>query len=77
MGVQFTSCRLLSSPFPLVMIDLLGMTSLGLIFSPLKMWILRQTADWVCLQGSLVVADFLFIYFFPSPSQPIDVALLS
>lgn len=29
-----------------------------LIFAPLKMWILKQTADWICLQGSWNVADF-------------------
>lgn len=58
---QFTPYRLLWSPFPLVMIDLLGMTSLGLIFSPQKMGILKQNADWICLQGTLLVADFFFL----------------
>lgn len=37
-----------------------GNDFLGLIFSPQKMWILKQTADWICLQGSLIVADFFF-----------------
>lgn len=59
-------------PFPLVVIDLLGMSCLSLIFTPQKMWILKHTADWICLQGSLIVADFFF-----SPPQVIDVALLS
>lgn len=45
-------------PFPLVVIDLLGMSCLSLIFTPQKMWILKHTADWICLQGSLIVADF-------------------
>lgn len=72
MGFQFTFNWLLWSPFPLVVIDLLGMSCLSLIFTPQKMWILKHTADWICLQGSLIVADFFF-----SPPQVIDVALLS
>ena len=72
MGFQFTFNWLLWSPFPLVVIDLLGMSCLSLIFTPQKMWILKHTADWICLQGSLIVADFFFF-----PPQVIDVALLS
>ena len=73
MGFQFTLNGLLWSPFPQVAIDLLGMSCLSLIFTPQKVWIPEHTADWICLQGSLIVADFFFF----SPPQVIDVALLS